>query len=41
MITIQFPDNTRKKFPGDSNVMDVAKNISEGLARNLLAKPTV
>ena len=37
MITIQFPDNTKKKFPSGSNVMDVAQDISEGLARNVLA----
>jgi len=37
MITIQFPDNTKKEFPSGSNVMDVAQDISEGLARNVLA----
>ena len=37
MITIQFPDNTTKQFPEGSTPMDVAKNISEGLARNVLA----
>ena len=37
MITIQFPDNTKKEFPIGSNVMDVAQDISEGLARNVLA----
>ena len=37
MITIQFPDNTVKKFPKGITPMDIAKNISEGLARNVLA----
>ena len=36
MINIQFPDNTKKKFPSGSNPMDIAKHISEGLARNVL-----
>jgi threonyl-tRNA synthetase len=37
MITIQFPDNTIKKFPKGTTAFDIAKDISEGLARNVLA----
>jgi threonyl-tRNA synthetase len=37
MITIQFPDNTIKKFPNGTTAFDIAKDISEGLARNVLA----
>jgi len=37
MITIQFPDNTIKKFPKGTTALDIAKDISEGLARNILA----
>ena len=37
MINIRFPDNTKKQFPNGTNALDIAKNISEGLARNVLA----
>ena len=37
MVIIQFPDNNIKEFPSGTNAMDIAKSISEGLARNVLA----
>jgi len=37
MITVQLPDKTRKNFPSGTTSLDVAKSISEGLARNVLA----
>tara|TARA_B100001250_G_C19805146_1_gene792943 strand:- start:95 stop:2044 length:1950 start_codon:yes stop_codon:yes gene_type:complete len=37
MITIQFPDNTIKNFPKGTTAIEIAKDISEGLARNVLA----
>ena len=37
MITIQLPDKTKKEFPVGTTSLDVAKSISEGLARNVLA----
>ena len=37
MITVQLPDKTRKEFPIGTTSLDVAKSISEGLARNVLA----
>ena len=37
MVIIQFPDNNIKEFPNGTNSMDIAKSISEGLARNVLA----
>ena len=37
MVNIQFPDNTKKKFPEGTNAIDIATSISEGLARNVLA----
>jgi threonyl-tRNA synthetase len=37
MIKITLPDNSVKEFPKGSTSMDVAKSISEGLARNVLA----
>lgn len=37
MIKITLPDGTIKEFPKNSTAMDVAKNISEGLARNVLS----
>ena len=37
MITIQLPDKTKKEFPKGTTSLDVAKSISEGLARNVLA----
>ncbi len=36
MITVEFPDKTIREFPSGSNSIDIAKNISEGLARNVL-----
>ncbi len=37
MIKIQLPDNTKKEFPKGTTSLDIAKSISEGLARNVLA----
>ncbi len=37
MIIVQLPDNTKKEFPKGTTSIDVAKSISEGLARNVLA----
>jgi len=37
MIKITFPDNTVRDFPKGTTSMEVAKSISEGLARNVLA----
>ncbi len=37
MITIILPDKSQKSIPFGSTAMDLAKNISEGLARNVLA----
>ena len=37
MITVQLPDKTKKEFPRGTTSLDVAKSISEGLARNVLA----
>jgi threonyl-tRNA synthetase len=37
MIKITLPDGTIKEFPKNSTAMDVAKNISEGLARNVIS----
>ena len=37
MIRVKLPDNTIKEFPNGISSMDVAINISEGLARNVLA----
>ena len=37
MVIIQFPDNNIKEFPNGTSAMDIAKSISEGLARNVLA----
>ena len=36
MIKIEFPDKTIREFPSGINSIDIAKNISEGLARNVL-----
>lgn len=36
-ITITLPDGAEKSYPIGSTPMDVAKSISEGLARNVLA----
>ena len=37
MILIQLPDKSKKEFPKGTTSMDIAKSISEGLARNVLA----
>lgn len=37
MINITLPDNTVRQFPKGSTGVDIAKSISEGLARNVLA----
>ncbi|MCX6231644.1 MAG: threonine--tRNA ligase [Bacteroidetes bacterium] len=37
MINITLPDNTVKQFPKGTTALDIAKSISEGLARNVLA----
>jgi len=36
-INITFPDGTVKSFEAGVSGMDVAKSISEGLARNVLS----
>jgi threonyl-tRNA synthetase len=36
-IKISLPDGTVKNFPAGTSAMDIAKSISEGLARNVLA----
>ena len=36
-IEITLPDGSKRNFPKGSSAMDVAMNISEGLARNVLA----
>ncbi|MFA6932967.1 MAG: threonine--tRNA ligase, partial [Bacteroidales bacterium] len=37
MINITLPDNSIKQFPQSITAMDIAKSISEGLARNVLS----
>ena len=37
MIKITLPDGTVREYPEGSSAMDVAKSISEGLARKVLA----
>ncbi|HTG55484.1 MAG TPA: threonine--tRNA ligase, partial [Niabella sp.] len=37
MITITLPDGAKKEFEAGITALDVAKSISEGLARNVLA----
>ena len=37
MINITFPDGARKQFESGVTAMDIAKSISEGLARKVLA----
>ena len=37
MIQIKFPDNSVRSFDEGTTVLDVAKNISEGLARNVIS----
>ena len=36
-IKITLPDNSVRDYPKGSTAMDIAKSISEGLARNVLA----
>jgi threonyl-tRNA synthetase len=36
-IKITLPDNSMREYPKGSTAMDIAKSISEGLARNVLA----
>jgi threonyl-tRNA synthetase len=36
-IKITLPDNSVREYPKGTNAMDIAKSISEGLARNVLA----
>ena len=36
MIKITLPDGSIKEFAASSTPMDVAKNISEGFARNVM-----
>lgn len=36
-ITISFPDGNEKSYPSGTTPLDIAKSISEGLARNILA----
>ena len=37
MIQIKFPDNSKRNFEKGTTVYEVAKSISEGLARNVLS----
>ena len=37
MIAITLPDGSVKQFPKGSTPMDVARSISEGLARNVIS----
>ncbi|MGM0613373.1 MAG: TGS domain-containing protein, partial [Bacteroidota bacterium] len=37
MINISLPDNSVKQYPEGITSLDIAKDISEGLARNVLA----
>lgn len=36
-MNITFPDKTVREYPSGTTAMDIAKSISEGLARNVLA----
>ena len=36
MIKITFPDGSIREYQKGTNSMDIAKSISEGLARNVL-----
>ena len=36
MISIRFPDGASRQYPVGTTAMDVAKSISEGLARKVL-----
>ena len=37
MINITFPDDSKKQYDKGITGLDIAKSISEGLARNVLA----
>ena len=37
MINITLPDGSVKEFEAGATAMDVAKSISEGLARNVIS----
>ena len=37
MINVSFPDKSVKKFEKGTKVIDVAKSISEGLARKVIS----
>ena len=37
MVEVQFPDNSVKQFPKGTTPLEIAQNISAGLARNVLA----
>jgi threonyl-tRNA synthetase len=37
MIQISFPDGAVRSYPPGSTAMDIAKSISEGLAKKVLA----
>lgn len=37
MITITFPDKNTREYPEGTNSLEIAKSISEGLARNVLS----
>lgn len=37
MINITLPDNSVRQYPDGSTALDIARSISEGLARNVLA----
>ena len=37
MIQITLPDGSIREFEGSVSVMDVAKDISEGFARNVIS----
>ncbi len=37
MIKITFPDGAQREYPKGTSALDVAKSISEGLARRILA----
>ena len=38
MIRISLNDGSIKEFPKESSPLDIAKNISEGFARNVISK---
>src|SRR5688572_13263160 len=37
MINITLPDGSKREYPKGTTPMDIAKSISEGLARNVLS----